>query len=192
MTDKLKKYETIGACGIDCGLCPRFYTKGSSACPGCGGLNFKEKHPSCGVLSCCLVKNGFETCADCKDFPCSRFKTEGAVSDSFVTHRRMYSNLENIKANGIEQFIEKQTIRIGILSDLLTNYDDGRAKSFFCQTCALFPIDKLQEIHNESQNAVANAELKEKSNFVKKIITEKSDMLGIELKMNKKEKSTNT
>jgi hypothetical protein len=61
MTGKLKKHETIAACGIDCGLCPRFYTKGNSACPGCGGLNFKEKHPSCGVLTCCVLKNGFET-----------------------------------------------------------------------------------------------------------------------------------
>ena len=186
MTDRLKKYETIGACGIDCGLCPRFYTKGSSACPGCGGSNFKEKHPSCGVLTCCVIKNGFETCADCKDFPCSRFKTEGAISDSFVTHKKMFSNLENIKANGIEHFIEKQIMRIDILNDLLTNYDEGRAKSFFCQTCALLPIEKLQEIHSESQKAVANDVLKEKSKFVRKIITKNANLLGIELKMNKK------
>src|SRR5512145_448571 len=70
MTDKLKKYETIGCCGIDCGLCPRFHTKGDSACPGCGGVNFKEKHPSCGFVTCCVIKNGMEVCADCKDYPC--------------------------------------------------------------------------------------------------------------------------
>jgi hypothetical protein len=93
VTDKLKKHETISACGIDCGLCPRFYTKGDSACPGCGGFNFKEKHPACGVLTCCVVKNGFEICADCKDFPCSRFKTENAGCDSFVTHKKMFSNI---------------------------------------------------------------------------------------------------
>jgi len=186
MTDKLKKYETIGACGIDCGLCPRFYTKGSSACPGCGGLNFKEKHPSCGVLTCCVIKNGFETCADCKDFPCSRFKTESANSDSFTTHKKMFSNIENIKTDGIVHFIEKQKVRIATLSDLLTNYDDGRAKSFFCQTCALLPIDKLQEIHNELQKTVVSVELNEKSKFARKFITEISDSVGIDLKLNKK------
>jgi len=90
MIDKLKKYETIAACGIDCGLCPRFYTKGNSACPGCGGLNFKEKHPSCGILTCCVIKNGFETCAECKDFPCSRFKTESAG----YARRNVCANLE--------------------------------------------------------------------------------------------------
>ena len=187
MNEKLKKYETIGACGIDCGLCPRFYTKGDSVCPGCGGLNFKEKHPSCGVLTCCVIKNGFETCADCKDFPCSRFKTESAGRDSFVTHKKMFSNLANIKTNGMEHFIEEQKIRMDILNDLLTNYDDGRAKVLFCQTCALLSIDKLQEIQNEAQKTVANVELKEKSKFVRKIITELSDSLGIELKINKKD-----
>ena len=161
MTDKLKKYETIGACGIDCGLCPRFYTKGHSVCPGCGGLKFKEKHPSCGILTCCAIKNGLETCADCENFPCSRFKTESAGSDSFVTHKKMFSNLETIKANGIRHFIEKQKIRIDILNDLLTRCNDGRSKSFFCQTCALLPLDKLQEIHNESQKVVTNVGLRE-------------------------------
>jgi hypothetical protein len=186
MVEKLKKYETIAACGIDCGLCSRFYTKGNSACPGCGGLNFKEKHPSCGVLTCCVTKNGFETCADCKDFPCFRFKTESAGCDSFTTHKKMISNLEEIKLVGIEQFIENQKIRIEVLRNLLTNYDDGRAKSFFCQTCTLLPIEKLQEIHIELRNGVANVELKEKSKFARKLITEIADLLGIDLKLTKK------
>lgn len=80
MTDKLKKYETIGCCGIDCGLCPRFHTKGESGCPGCGGLNFKDKHPSCGFLTCCVIKNELEVCSDCNDYPCKRFDSEKAVT----------------------------------------------------------------------------------------------------------------
>ena len=70
MKDTLKKkYFTIGCCGIDCGLCPRFHTKGDSVCPGCGGLGFKEKHPSCGFLTCCVTKKGLEVCSDCPDYP---------------------------------------------------------------------------------------------------------------------------
>ena len=63
-----KQYSTIGCCGIDCGLCPRFYTQGSSACPGCGGKDFAEKHPSCGYLTCCSVKRNLEVCAQCNEF----------------------------------------------------------------------------------------------------------------------------
>ena len=186
MIDKLKKYETIAACGIDCGLCPRFYTKGDSVCPGCGGLNFKEKHPSCGILTCCVIKNGFETCAECIDFPCSRFKIESAGSDSFVTHSKMISNLEEIKVVGIEKFVEKQNEKIEILNALLTNFDDGRSKKFFCQTCTLMPIDKLQEIYTELQKATPKVDAKEKSKIARKLITEIADTLGINLKLNKK------
>ena len=84
----------------------------------------------------------------------------------------MLPNLENIKTNGIEHFIAKQKTRMGILSDFLNNYDDGRAKSFFCQTCALLPINKLQEIQNELQNAITNVDLKEKCKFARNLIIE--------------------
>jgi hypothetical protein len=99
----------------------------------------------------------------------------------------MRSNLEEIKTTGIEPFIEKQKIRIDILNYFLTNYDDGRAKSFFCQTCALFPIDKLQKIHGEAKNITDNIELKERCKLIKKSITEIADLLGISLKLNKKQ-----
>jgi hypothetical protein len=182
LSEKLKQYETIGACGIDCGLCPRFYTQGDSACPGCGGLKFKEKHPSCGILTCCVLKNGFETCSDCKDFLCHRFDAESAGYDSFVTHKKMLVNIEDIKANGIAYFIKKQKIRIDILNDLLANYDEGRSKSFFCQTCALLPIESLQEIHNEAKRDNEQ----ERNKHIRKSILRIADSLGIDLKLNKK------
>ena len=185
MTNKLKKHETIGACGIDCGLCPRFYTKGGSVCPGCGGLNFKEKHPSCSVLTCCAIKNGFETCADCKDYPCVRLTSKTAGLDSFVSHKKMLLNLNEIKATGIEQFIEKQKIRIDILSDLLTNFDDGRSKSFYCISCTLLPVDKLSETLEFAQQIDKKVELKEKSKQLKEYLSVMADELNIDLKLNK-------
>ena len=89
-----KEYNTIGCCGIDCGLCPRFYTKGDSVCPGCGGPDFKEKHPSCGYLTCCSIKKGLEVCSECDEYPCSRYDAEKKGLDSFVTHKKVFPNLE--------------------------------------------------------------------------------------------------
>jgi len=68
----------------------------------------------------------------------------------------------------------------------LTNYDDGRTKSFFCQTCALLPIDKLQKIHNETKSMAANTELKERNKHIKDSITKTADSLNINLKPNKR------
>jgi len=186
MAEILKKYETIGCCGIDCGLCPRFYTKGDSACPGCGGFNFKEKHPSCGILTCCGVINDHEVCAECIDFPCKRFDPEKVEVDSFVTHKKIFTNLNFIKHNGIEQFVENQKIRIDILNNLLTNFDDSRTKSFYCLGCALLPLDKLLEIQGLAQKLKTEMELKEKSKLIKNIMIMAADSMNISLKLNYK------
>ncbi|MDR2039976.1 MAG: DUF3795 domain-containing protein [Bacteroidales bacterium] len=185
---RLKKNETIGACGIDCGLCPRFYTKGDSRCPGCGGMNFKDKHPTCGVLTCCVIKNGFEVCAECKDFPCKRFDAEKEGYDSFVTHQKMFVNMKDIKENGMEHFIRRQKIRMDILDDLLTHHDDGRAKSFFCQCCALLPIGKLQEIHHDVKGLDRQKELKERTGHIRKTLTKVAESEQIDLGLKKKTK----
>lgn len=186
MTDKLKKYETIGCCGIDCGLCPRFYTKGDSVCPGCGGLNFKEKHPSCGFLTCCVIKNKVEVCSDCKDYPCKRFDSEKDGFDSFVTHKKVFANLDYIKTNGIKNFIDNQNVRMNILNCLLTNFDDGRSKNFYCISCALLPVGKLQEVHSFAKTLNEKIETKEKCKRIKNSLTKIADSLDICLKLNKK------
>ena len=179
MPEVLKRYNTIGCCGIDCGLCPRFHAKGDSVCPGCGGKNFKEKHPSCRFVTCCVIKNGFEICSDCKDYFCKKFDSEREGKDSFVTHRKAFANLDYIKSNGIDSFMNQQHLRMKILKDFLENYDDGRSKSFFCISCALLPLDKLQEIHSFIDSHCESLILKEKN----KILKEKLQMIAGDLKI---------
>jgi hypothetical protein len=181
----LKKNSTIGCCGIDCGLCPRFYTKGDSVCPGCGGLNFKDKHPSCGYLTCCAIKNRFEVCSYCKDYPCDKFDSERKGFDSFVTHRKVFDNLNDIKTAGIAKFIDQQKIRMGLLQNLLNIFDDGRSKSFFCISCALLPLDKLQTAYIEIANNT-ETEIKDKSSQIKAEFKAIAENLGITLQLNNK------
>ena len=69
----VKAHPTLGCCGLDCGLCPRYYTVGASRCPGCCGPGFFEKHPSCGYITCCVKRKNLEVCSQCDEFPCSRF-----------------------------------------------------------------------------------------------------------------------
>jgi predicted nucleotide-binding protein (sugar kinase/HSP70/actin superfamily) len=166
--------------------CPRFHTKSNSACPGCGGLNFKEKHPSCGFLTCCVIKKGLEVCSDCNDYPCKRFDSEKDGFDSFVTHKKVFSNLDFIKSKGIDLFIDNQKIRIGILTEFLTNFDDGRSKSFFCVSCALLPLDKLKESHDIVKNYKDSIDIKIKNKRLREFLLKTADTLEIDLKLNTK------
>ena len=181
-----KKYNTIGCCGIDCGLCPRFYTKGDSVCPGCGGEDFKDKHPSCGFLTCCATKNSYEVCSECNEYPCSRFEAEKEGYDSFVSHRKVFGNLEYIKKNGIEPFLEVQKRRMNILGNLLSEFDDGRSKSFYCIACTLLDVDDLEEILEFSSGISNQMETKERCKLLKKHISETADKAGTDLKLRKK------
>lgn len=189
MIEPFKKYCTIGCCGIDCGLCPRYHTKSDSGCPGCGGINFKDKHPSCGFVTCCVIKNGHEVCSSCKSYPCGRFDSEKKGYDSFVTHKKVFENLDNIKRSDFDYFIKQQKIRINILTDFLAKYDDGRSKSFFCISCTLLPLKNLQEIYRYAEEMSDSFNLMEKNKLLKGKMQIMAKSLNLELKLNNKKQN---
>lgn len=184
-----KKFPSIACCGIDCGLCPTYYTQGPSNCPGCGGPDFYNKHPSCSILTCCITKNGYETCTDCEDFPCERIKSWD-IADSFVTHKVCLQNLNEIKQNGMEKFVKQQEERIKILKFLLSSYNDGRSKSFFCIATALLPITTLTSILEVAKKKIHKEDIdprdtKSKAKLLREIFNDHARNEGIELKLMK-------
>ena len=147
--EQTKIYPTIGACGLDCGLCPRYYTVGTSRCPGCAGPDFSNKHPSCSFITCCVKKKNFEVCAECPEFPCSKFKSEEEYqqlkqSSSYPPYKKVMSNLNFIKEYGIKKFIEQQKKRIKLLETMIENFNDGRSRSCYCKAAALLDLTSLE------------------------------------------------
>lgn len=186
----MKRFPTIACCGIDCGLCPNHYSKGLSRCPGCGGLNFSDKHPACGILTCCVKKHEFETCSECEEFPCSKLKDWDRI-DSFVTHQVSFSNLRSIKENGIEMLIEQQYKRIKILENFLEQFNDGRSKSFYCIATAHMSISDLETALKKSEEEIKkeninNNDLKAKSKILKDHLINFANKAKIMLKLKKK------
>jgi hypothetical protein len=137
----MKHYPTIGVCGLDCGLCPRYYTAGPSRCPGCDGPDFLKKHPSCSFITCCVKKKGLEVCGQCPEFPCAKFKSDQQYrqmkeSSSYPTVRKILPNLRFVKEHGIERFVQEQGRRIKLLERMIGEFDDGRSKSYYCRAVA--------------------------------------------------------
>lgn len=145
----VKIYPTIGVCGLDCGLCPRYYTVGPSRCPGCCGPEFLAKHPTCSFITCCVKKKNLEVCAQCSDFPCSRFKSDEEYqelreSSSYPSYKKVMVNLNLIKRRGIEEFIRQQKERIRLLETMIASFDDGRSRSFYCKSAGLLDAPTLE------------------------------------------------
>jgi len=187
----LRKYPTIGVCGLDCGLCPRYYTAGASRCPGCGGPNFLSKHPSCSFITCCVKKNNLEVCADCSNFPCSKFKRDKDYqqfegSSSYPPYKKIMLNLNYIKEYGIENFIDNQKKRIRLLEKLIQDFDDGRSRSYFCKATALLDINSLEDslikaIQKVKSDKIRLTDKKIKSKILKDILNEITLKEGIVL-----------
>jgi len=186
----MKAYPTIACCGLDCGLCPTYYTKGPSRCPGCGGPGFFNKHPSCSIITCSVKNHGFETCAECDEFPCSKIE-KWDLFDSFICHRASLINLRFIKEIGVEKFVEIQKERIEILEIMLDQYNEGRSKSFYCISTALLSIADLKKALKTSEQQVkaadiSSSDLKSRSKILKSILNDIASKNGIELKLKKK------
>lgn len=180
-----RKFPTIGCCGIDCGLCPRFYTVGSSRCPGCGGPGFSSKHPSCGILTCCATKHQQETCGTCPEFPCQRLEHWDAA-DSFVTHLPSLSNLKILKNLGLAPFLDQQSIRMHTFKKLLDHFNDGRSKSFFCLAATLLPLPEIKQLNIEMNKILENAPNllpKERALQINKYIKQIAQKHNIKLKL---------
>jgi hypothetical protein len=99
--------ELIAPCGINCRLC-HAYVREKTVCPGCRSERTSLKQKSC--ASCKInqcekrIRNGWEYCYECDEFPCFRVARLGK------RYRTKYSanpvnNLRRIQAGGIEQFI---------------------------------------------------------------------------------------
>jgi len=193
----IKMYPTIGCCGLDCGLCPRYYTVGSSRCPGCCGPGFFNKHPSCSYITCCVKKKNLEVCAQCGEFPCSKFESwlvVGGEYDSFLTHKKAHPNLIFVRKHGIEKFIEQQRERISLLEVMLKNFDDGKSKSFYCIAATLLPITDLETSLNKAEQKIKADKIrtdnaKTMSKILKVFLDNCAAREGIELKLRKKGES---
>jgi len=177
-----KQYATIGVCGLDCGLCPRYYTEGPSRCPGCAGPGFHEKHPTCSFITCCVKNKGLEVCSECPDFPCAKFKSPEEYKQikeslSYPSYKKVLSNLNSIKEHGIKRFIEQQEKRIKLLETMICNFNDGRSRSFFCRA-AIFSDStalaaSIEIAHKKIKTEeIKHNDMKSKAKILKAILNE--------------------
>ncbi len=171
----VKRYPTLGVCGLDCGLCPRYYTRGASRCPGCAGAGFFDKHPSCSFITCCVKKKGLEVCGECAEFPCGKFKSEAEYrqvkeSSSYPSYKAVMPNLKFVKAHGTREFIARQRKRIKWLEKAIAEFDEGRSRSFLCKAACLLDVTVLEGALREARRQARQAEAKARAKTLRGIL----------------------
>lgn len=188
--ERMKKFVTIGACGLSCELCPRYYTKGTSRCPGCGSEY--RICVGCPFITCCVKKKNLETCALCDEKNnCERLDNLLNFSreyDSFLSHKQIPKNLEFIKKYGLNVHAQKIKKRAKLLRQMLKLFDDGRSRSFYCVATTLLSIETLERSLNDAKKKVSeegSKDLKARAEILKDIINKSAERKKIDLKLRK-------
>lgn len=174
-----RKNQLLSLCGLNCGLCPMLL---ENYCGGCGNGN-----QSCKIAKCSLEHERIEYCYECILYPCEKYQHIDEY-DSFITHRRQKADLEKARSIGIAQYNLEQQEKIQILSYLLSNYNDGRRKSFFCVAVNLLELPEIQEAIKQIQSNedLPSLPLKAQSSYVAEVFQRIADRRNIKLKLIKK------
>lgn len=188
MDYKQRAYPLFSACGLNCGLCPRYQMDGASKCPGCSGKDFLTKHPKCGVLSC-TQRKGFSYCFECDEFPCQKY--EGAdASDSFITHRHQMVDMDKARRLGMPAYQQELDEKIELLENLLAHFDDGRRKSLFCLAVNLLDLSDVKSVMEQIQLQTSPEQsLKERAAVAVRRFHDMAEQRGISLQLRKKTKT---
>lgn len=187
MEYKQRQYPLFSACGLNCGLCPRYHTDGISKCPGCAGEDFSSKHPACGVLSC-SQRHEIEYCCLCDEYPCKKF--EGVDNaDSFITHKNQLADFDKVKNIGLAAFKAELNIKVELLKGFLMNFDDGRRKSFFCIAVNLLNLQDLKRVMEQLKDEIKPGDtLKERSEAAARLLQTMAKKRDVSLQLRKKPK----
>lgn len=105
----INQHQRIAPCGMNCGICMAYQRKknASKSCRG-SDANKPKSCVHCIIRNCELLNTADPSfCYTCQKYPCTRLKqldkryrTKYAMS--------MIENLEYIKSNGLDSFIQKE------------------------------------------------------------------------------------
>ena len=96
--------------------------------------------------------------------------------------------MEKAKHIGISAYVSEQQEKLQILELLLSEYNDGRKKNFFCVAVNLLEISELREAMDKIRNNsdMSGMSMKEKSGYAADVLKNIAERRRIELKLNRK------
>lgn len=153
-----------------------------SYCGGCGNGN-----QTCKIARCSLEHGKVSYCNECKEYPCDKYQHIDDY-DSFITHRRRRADLARAQRIGIDAYNLEQQEKVQILSWLLSNYNDGRKKNFYCVAVNLLELAELREAVDRirSIDGLSALPAKEQCRAAAEVIQKIAERRDVELKLNRK------
>jgi hypothetical protein len=96
-------------------------------------------------------------------------------SSSYSSYKKVLPNLYFIKEQGIGKFMEQPNKRMQLLKTMISKFDDGRSKSFFCKAAIFHDLTILENSIEQAtgkiiSDNISQTDMKSKANILKNII----------------------
>ena len=175
----------IGVCGLSCRLCPAYYRETKSKCEGC--KSEYRMGAACPFHNCAIKKKGIDFCGLCNENnTCAKwrkFREAGKQHDSFVCYQRLEDNIAFIQRYGMEEFEKQQETREKLLRAILTEFNEGRSKSFYCIAATVLEIGELESVLENAREKSKRFDIKAKSEVMHSLLNEIADNRNYLLKL---------
>ncbi len=130
----------------------------------------------CPFITCAVKKREIEFCWDCKESEnCEKWKKRrefGKQHDSFKCYQTLETDISFIQRNGIEKFDELQRIREKLLAEMLTEFNEGRSKSYYCIAATVLEIRELENALAKAKARSSELRIVEKSKVMHLVLNE--------------------
>ncbi len=177
----------IGICGLSCRLCPAYYRETKSKCGGCKS-EFRMGAP-CPFHNCAIKKKGVEFCGFCyENATCARWQRNREMSkqhDSIVCYQKLEDNIAFIQKNGMEEFEKQQKTREKLLRAMLSEFNEGRSKTFYCIAATMLEIGELESVLEEARAKSVGLDAKAKSEVMHSLLNKIAEKRNYQLKLRK-------
>jgi hypothetical protein len=182
-----KSYVAIGVCGLSCRLCPAYHRETKSKCGGC--KSDYRMGAACPFHNCAVKKKRIDFCGLCdENNTCAKwrkFRETGKQHDSILSYQRLEDNIAFIQKNGMEEFEKQQEAREKLLRAILTEFNEGRSKTFYCIATTVLEIGELESVLENARAKSKGLDIKGKSEVMHSLLNEIAENKNYLLKLRK-------
>jgi hypothetical protein len=144
---------------------------------------------ACPFHNCAAKKKGIEFCGFCVgNATCARwakFREIGKQRDSIVCYQRLEDNIAFIQKYGMEEFEKQQKEKENLIRSMLSEFNDGRSKTFYCIAATILEIGELENVLEEASEKSMGFDIKAKSEVMHSLLNRIAENKNYLLKLRK-------
>jgi hypothetical protein len=144
---------------------------------------------ACPFHNCAIKKKRIDFCGVCDEnntcVKWRKFRIAGKQHDSILSYQRLEDNIDFIQKNGAEAFEKLQKAREKLLRAILTEFNEGRSKTFYCIAATVLEIGELESVLENARAKSKGLDIRVKSEVMHSLLNEIAENKNYLLKLRK-------